>query len=429
MAYKLNSGKFDYLNNQVKKITEDITVKPYGIYVFEIGSEDIEVTVPIAKEYEVPTFVLYKTQGGKVVLKGTEDGIFDGADTIEIVNVGQNVILKNNGNSSFDVDDGVDIPVPNAPVVSVTSPTTDKTPTFTYTNTGTHYRVRIGAEDWRDNVANLSYTPASDLELGSHVFSVQATDDDVNFGSTGSKTVVIEAISVPNNPTISVSTPTTDTTPTFTWTATGTYYQTKFDDGAWSASTTDTSFTPTEQALGTHTLKVRASDDDINWSDGENEVSVTIQAVAPIAPVLTLDTPTTDLTPTISMTAGADDYEIRVDSGEWLTTLDNTYTFPELALGEHTFEGRAKYTLSDWSDIGSLVVTLIEVVINPPTINQLADTGDTTPTVTWEAVAGATSYEVSIDDGSTFIDVGNVLEYTYAEQARTGRKTRKRCFN
>lgn len=331
MNFKIKKSELSSLNNKVEIITSDMKISPYGIHICKIGTTDISVKLPTSIDGGITTIVMYSTNGGDLILESDVSGAFDGQDTLTISNVGQTVKLAGD-NGIYKVDDGINVPVPDAPIVSVDSPTTDKTPTFTYTNTGTNYRVRIDSDPWTDNGSNLTYTPSSDLTVATHNFYVQATDDDIHFGATGSAEVIVEAEVVPNNPVISVVTPTTNTTPQFTWTATGTYYQTNYNDLGWSASTTETSFDAPDLGVGTFGLRVRASNNDIDFSDGNNETFVEIEEsklvnTAQVHLNLLDNTDNTGVATEINATEYSIEYsDSAIFSGADSTVLTGTYT-------------------------------------------------------------------------------------------------------
>ena len=97
-----------------------------------------------------------------------------------------------------------------------------------------------------------------------------------------SNTVIID-LTGPTAPNVSVTTPTNDTTPYWSWSSGGSgdatgVYQYRIDGGAWSVETTATYlYTPTALAEGPHTLDVQEKDTAGNWSNtGSNTVTVDV---------------------------------------------------------------------------------------------------------------------------------------------------------
>ncbi|MBI5634305.1 MAG: M6 family metalloprotease domain-containing protein [Nitrospirae bacterium] len=111
----------------------------------------------------------------------------------------------------------------------------------------------------------------SSLGQGSHIFEIRAIDIAGNADSTpATYTWIIDSIA-PNAPTVTATTPTYDTRPTWHWSTggggNGTYrYQLNGEGGAWT-ETGSLSFTPASPlAAGSYTLYVQERDAAGNWS-------------------------------------------------------------------------------------------------------------------------------------------------------------------
>ena len=116
----------------------------------------------------------------------------------------------------------IDITAPTAPTVTGTTPTNDTTPTWTWTpgggGNGT-YRFKLDNND----LTTGSTTTTIELyawycaDEGSHTLYVQERDAAGNWSLSGSFAVEID-ITAPTRPTVTGTTPTNNTTPTWTWT-------------------------------------------------------------------------------------------------------------------------------------------------------------------------------------------------------------------
>jgi len=142
------------------------------------------------------------------------------------------------------------------------------TVTATGDEDGCTFQYRLDATgDWvddADGVINLT-----GLADGQHAIEVKAIDADGLVDDTpASQTFSIDTTPT-GAPVVSVTTPTNDTTPTWSWSAVdgAVGYSYSWYGGNWT-ETTSTSFTPTTAlSEGLHTLYVRAKDDSDNWSE------------------------------------------------------------------------------------------------------------------------------------------------------------------
>ena len=209
-----------------------------------------------------------------------------------------------------------------------------------------------------------------------------------------------------------------DTTPTFTWNAVAdadsyelwVYHQnTNTHQIVYEAGLTQTSFTPSSALPeGTYTFWVRA-----HTSGGESSVwsgglgfSIGLQ---PDTPTVTGPTGTTgDTTPTFTWNtaANATSYELSVYNATTQThnvmyqagIAATSYTSASaLPFGNYQFWVRAHAAggvMSSWSTTSSFTVG---AALTAPTLTSPSGvTGDTTPDFTWDVVAGAASYELSV---------------------------------
>ncbi|MFQ6122104.1 MAG: Ig-like domain-containing protein [Dehalococcoidales bacterium] len=186
-----------------------------------------------------------------------------------------------------------------------TTPDNDNTPTFTWnavTNAAS-YQVRIvGVTAFTDigNVTTYTFTTVAD---GSHSFEVRGVDAQGTPGPSGD----LYSFTIDTTPpTVAITAltpdPTTDTTPTFTGTATdntttiasvqyridgGTWTAASAVDGAFDEASESYTFTTSTLSAGSYTVEVRATDAAGNVTTPANYASdsftVTIAAPAPAA--------------------------------------------------------------------------------------------------------------------------------------------------
>ncbi len=331
------------------------------------------------------------------------------------------------------------------------SSTTDTTPEFGWTAVigATRYEIQIadseGDMDFNPtvddkNVSGTRYTPTALANKQRHYWRVRAVDGDGQFGAwSGSQTLNINFDTVSGlNPTDGSST--TDTTPTFSWTAvTGAdKYQIQVADnaanlaGSSTVNVPGTSYTPTMALtnLLTHHWRVRAVDGDGQfgaWS-GASSLRVEWGTVSGLDP--TDGSSTTDTTPEFRWTAvaGATRYEIQIADSESalegspaVAVSDTSYTSTTALTNLLTYHWRVRAVDGEgqfgaWSGASSLRVEWGAVSGLSPTDG--SSTTDITPEFRWTAVAGAAKYEIQIADseanlaGSQSVDVNDGTSYT-----------------
>ncbi|MBX7256995.1 MAG: M6 family metalloprotease domain-containing protein [Candidatus Hydrogenedentes bacterium] len=217
----------------------------------------------------------------------------------------------------------IDTTAPNAPSVTGTTPTNDTTPTWSWSSgggggNGTYrYQLNSQAGAWT-TTTSLSYTPATPLSDATYTLYVQERDAVGNWSASGSFAIALDA-TPPNAPNVSGTSPTNDTTPTWSWTSgggggNGTYrYQLNSQAGAWT-TTTSLSYTPvTALSEGAQTLYVQERDNAGNWSASDSK-SITIDATPP---TVSISAPSSTVTATGPVTFSVTYTEASV------VTLDN----------------------------------------------------------------------------------------------------------
>ncbi|MBJ7347507.1 MAG: hypothetical protein JHC87_02920 [Thermoleophilaceae bacterium] len=311
-----------------------------------------------------------------------------------------------------------------APVVLISAPanastTSDSTPPIAFTVTDTNLGNSQCSVDGGAWVACVSGDSLAALLDGSHTLAVRNTDDADNVGSA-STTFTVDS-TAPAAPAISSpvsGSSTNDTTPTITGTAEA-GSTVKVYDGASLVCTTTANGTgnwtcdTSALADGSHPLTAKATDAAGNQSGPSNTVNLTVDTVAPAAPVISSPasgSSTNDSTPTVSGTAEAGS-TVKVYDGASLvctTTADGagnwTCDTSALADGPHALTAKATDDAGNQSGPSNTVnLTVDTIAPSAPVITGPADnssTNDSTPTVTGTAEAGST---VKVYDGATLV--------------------------
>ncbi len=279
-------------------------------------------------------------------------------------------------------------------VTPVSTPTTDNTPSYTFTTNeaGTiSYGGDCSSATTSANSGSNTIT-FNTLSDGAHTnCTITVTDAAGN----ASNTLNVASFTVDATaPTISevtpVSTPTTDNTPSYTFTTNeaGTIsYGGDCSSATTSASSGSNTITFNTLADGAHTnCTITVTDTIGNVSNTLNVASFTIDAVAPTILVVTpVSTPTTDNTPNYTFTtneAGSLSYGGDCASSAVSASVgSNTITFAELADGAHT---NCTITVTDAAGNASNVLNVASFTIDAtaPVIAITAPTLSATTTIT-----------------------------------------------
>jgi hypothetical protein len=209
--------------------------------------------------------------------------------------------------------------------------------------------------------------------------------------------------SVPGAPNVSGTTPTNDTTPTWSWSSGGggngtfRYKLDSSDLGTGATETTATNYTP-GSALnqGSHTLYVQERDGEGDWS-GSGSWTIVIDITPPTAPSVSGSSPTNDTTPTWSWSSGGGGngtYRYKLDnsdlsSGANLTTATNYTSVTPFSDGSsHTLYVQERDAAGNWSGSGSRTIVIDVTAPVAPAVNGASPTNDTTPTWSWSSGGG-----------------------------------------
>ncbi len=194
------------------------------------------------------------------------------------------------------------------------------------------------------------------------------------------------------------------------------YYEVKENDGEWVFAGNVTQRCFSMSAPGDYTYQVRACND----CGCSTPSPASVLSVG--SPPAQVGLPSVDLNPvclgeqycigwgSVPTVAG---YEIRADSGVWTDVGSSTQAcFTGSLLGDHTYEVRGYNGCGEGSTSVARVVTVQLAPIAPQTPNVYAGPlcADSGFCLSWNSVAGATSYELSEDDGA-WQEVGNITEH------------------
>lgn len=323
----------------------------------------------------------------------------------------------------------IDTTSPDTPVAgTISSPINDNTPTFGWSDTSstgaTGYRVRI--DSTVSSVSGTSYTPATALDEGSHTFAVAAVDEAGNVSPFSAVQVFVVDTTPPAVPTLDPVSPnpTNVTSQTHTWSgvADAVNYDVEWDTTSSFNSTNRGSATVTTNrhqvgplAAGTWYWRVRAKDTAANASGWSTALSYVIDVTAPANPAL--QSPANDawstastVTFTWSSVADASAYLFDLSQSPTLATYERTSlsaTSRSVALPDGSWYWRvlAQDAAGNVSSAASATIRRVQVDTVPPGVPVLtahpSPTNDTTPTLAWGAVTGATQYVVTLAGAPT----------------------------
>jgi len=293
---------------------------------------------------------------------------------------------------------------------------TSQRPTFTWTpSTGADsYDIWIGNQSTGVNpyltatIATSSYTPTSDIGIGTFNVWVRATNSNGSSAYSPQYNVRVNTAPAPS----AVDRWQTTHRPTLTWqTLTGAdHYDIWIDDvlGGTSQYIRDTnvsgtSFTPsTDMGIGLYRAWVRG----IDAGNDAGDWSSTIEFYVVTSPTVTGGlNPTFDRTPTFAWDAspGAATYEVYVRNRNDGTTaiyqqgIAGTSFTPSTPLADGPYRWWAIAVSS--ANVRSHWTNPLDIYVGGRTdvLSPTGTTNDTTPTITWRPVDGAQRYELFVD--------------------------------
>jgi len=263
----------------------------------------------------------------------------------------------------------------DSPVISGTaSPTNDATPTWTWSPSSydvRRYRFRFDDPDpdfsagVYTETTSTSFTPPPQAD-GVHTLYIVEMDIGDNISPVKSLAITVDTLApVGGAPMVTGTTPTNDSTPTWSWgaVAEATRYRWSYNESSWTVIGNVTSFTPpVPLSNGSYTLYVQAGDDAGNWT-GSGSFSIVVDIYSVGAPVVTSSAAVTfDSSPTWTWGAvsGSTNYRWGFTEGTWEGSGPQTsFTPASLPDGSYTLFVQAQNTVSSvWSSSGSFSVTV-----------------------------------------------------------------------
>lgn len=276
------------------------------------------------------------------------------------------------------------------------------------------------------NLTGTQYTSTSPLDAGNYQMWVRAFDYAGNYSAWGAPvnfSVTAPAAAIPGSTTLTGPNGTTaDTTPTITWNAAANaskyeLFVANVNTGGTAiheTSVNGTSFTPNQNLpAGTYRAWVRGVNSQGQVGNWSVSIDFQVQAAAAQKPgPATLTGPSgsiTDSTPTVTWNAAAHAtrYELYIfNTGTGTQMLHErsiagtSHTAPQLQDGAYVAYVRGLNTNGEPGDWSTINFTIAAAPVNntPPAAPQItgpqASTNDSTPTITWNAVANAARYEV-----------------------------------
>jgi Leucine-rich repeat (LRR) protein len=321
------------------------------------------------------------------------------------------------------------------------------TPTYTWNTVAgaTYYQFRYDDEE---NFTDVLYTsgelkavalvPTQSFkpplqEPGTYYWQVQSRDANGNWSGWGEAFSVIVAAAQPAAPLLGApaANATLGVMPTFTWNAVayGSIYQVQIDDSNlfgdplidFNGDPDALTYTVQEAdslAQGTYYWRVRAYNVDSQEGLWSAVRAFKVDAAPPLAPIL--NTPLNDadvfITPTYTWKAAATavKYEFqyasdaaftedRYESGVLNGATALSHKPPVQNEGMYSWRVRACDAYGNWSAWSA--VRTVNVLLAAPVLTAPAkgsSTYNAVPTFSWNALANATSYQIQIDNSSTF---------------------------
>ena len=259
-------------------------------------------------------------------------------------------------------------PQPPAPPVDTTAPNTtiDSGPSGATTSTSasfgfsssegdSSFQCKLDSGSWGSCSSPKAY---SSVAVGSHTFSVKATDGSGNTdGSPATRSWTVEAAAPPPdttapNPPIASgpSGSTTSTSASFGFSSSegDSSFQCKLDSGSWGSCSSPKAYSSV--ALSSHTFSVRAIDGAGNADPSPASRSWTVEAAAPppdtTAPETTIASGPSGTTTATSASFGfsssesGSSFQCQLDSGSW-GSCSSPKAYSSVAVGTHTFSVKA----------------------------------------------------------------------------------------
>jgi len=368
---------------------------------------------------------------------------------------------KNDSNIAFGEVE-VDVTAPDIPTgLSVVTPTTDRTPQWTWDNPGEEadddlegYQALLDGTELIDVGLLWTYTHSETLGNGAHALQVRAYDDLGNKSEWCDAVTVVVDTESPATPAIDPIAKGYNTSPlTLRWSTVtdgdnAVEYVLQWAKDAGFSEAHDIPVGPVAgipecefdfavpgRGEGEYWFRVKTistvngsttppQTKESGWSPA---VSTIYDKTGPAASVLTLSTPSpTNQSPQTwnwTAPAGATGYKVSVDGGEWIDVQDTrTYQTTFDATGTYTFAVRAY----DWlGNDGAAAAGSVEVDVTAPdapgglalvsesvVIDGKCYTADNTPNIKWDPSSSAVEYRAEVDGQAWIHTIDAAYEFT-----------------
>jgi hypothetical protein len=257
---------------------------------------------------------------------------------------------------------------------------------FSANEAGSTFACKLDSGSWG---ACDSPKPYSSVAVGSHTFSVRASDTAGNVDATpATRSWSVEAVTPPPPPadttapdtsiTSGPQSSTTSTSASFGIAASesGAALACKLDSGSWGACSSPKSYSGL--AVGSHTFAVRATDAAGNVDATPATQSWTVEAVTPPPPPADTTPPETSITsgPAATTTSASASFWLsasesgatlacKLDSGSW-GACSSPKSYSGLSTGGHTFSARATDAAGNVDASPATQSWTVEAVTPPP---------------------------------------------------------------
>ena len=302
----------------------------------------------------------------------------------------------------------VDLAAPNTTIGSnPNDPSNNTTPSFSFSSSegGSTFECRIDGGSWTACTSPDTISPA--LGAGGHTFDVRATDAAGNTDGTPATYTWTVDLTAPNT-TIgsSPSSPSGNTTPTFTFSASeaGSTFECRLDGGSWNPCTSPDTISPALGA-GTHTFDVRATDQAGNTDATPASYTWAIDLTAPNTTIDSSPTdPSNNTTPSFTFSASepGSTFECRLDGGSWSPCTTPKTVSPALGAGSHTFDVRATDQAGNTDATPASYTWTIDLTAPNTTLGSSPNdpSNNTTPSFSFSSSEPGSTFECRLDGGS-----------------------------
>lgn len=293
--------------------------------------------------------------------------------------------------------------------------------------TATSYEVSENNGDWIDLGDTTSWCIEREV-AGYYSYRVRATNSCGSSGASPARIVtVLVAPAAPGPPIINVDPACIEQEFCLSWSplGTATYYEISENGSPFDSIGNVTSHCQTLDVGGIYSYRVRACN---NCGCGEPSLPRNVDVWPQIDPPPPVQS--SSLQPCVSepfciswsTVPGADSYQLRSDSGDWINVgLATQSCYAYGSGGTHVFEVRA---CDDCGCSEPAVPAVVEIIQPPPPIDSLMVSGDhicfgDSIGLSWPPTNGAERYEIRRDGGS-WTDLGNITDIWYTPTAPGG---------